>query len=321
MKLPCAILSLLILAASLAACSVQPSDSDEDFDADADDIVDSSEAALAKTNDNRGFFKVLRRDDRECAAPHCGGYWVKRLNREGKKELCANGKKALECYVSGFDLKGMGMVLEQEAEASAAIRDGKAFIKARVVTNTVGKKKVARLAVDEVWTPQTGSTPEGTVYRARLTDKKRPKSTTAFELNSDERHKVPAPDFENLEVPPSVEALARATEALDTNKGILVAGSVANSKLSVSEYYIRMKPQQFCGGFLSVKCKKVNEYCDFGEFAGCGRADGGGVCRPKPDVCTAEVDPVCGCDRKTYSNACAAAAAGVSVDYPGSCEN
>jgi hypothetical protein len=51
----------------------------------------------------------------------------------------------------------------------------------------------------------------------------------------------------------------------------------------------------------------------------CGRADGGGICRPRPEGCAAVFDPVCGCDGETYSNGCTANAAGVAVDYEGEC--
>ena len=48
--------------------------------------------------------------------------------------------------------------------------------------------------------------------------------------------------------------------------------------------------------------------------------DAPGVCVPKLDVCDPVIDPVCGCDDKTYSNACSAEAAGVSIKRKGACE-
>ncbi len=72
-----------------------------------------------------------------------------------------------------------------------------------------------------------------------------------------------------------------------------------------------------CGGFGAFMCEGENEYCDYG--AHCGSGDQSGLCQVKPDGCFTLFDPVCGCDDVTYSNSCFAAAAGVSVQFDGTC--
>jgi hypothetical protein len=63
----------------------------------------------------------------------------------------------------------------------------------------------------------------------------------------------------------------------------------------------------------------ADEFCSrlYGE---CGKP---GKCETRPKECVEHghpiVKPMCGCDGKTYDNACLAAVAGVSVDHEGPC--
>jgi hypothetical protein len=75
---------------------------------------------------------------------------------------------------------------------------------------------------------------------------------------------------------------------------------------------------KLCGGIAGVQCP-AHEYCAFGPEAHCGAGDMSGTCAKVPDACIQLVDEVCGCDDKTYGNACMAAQAGVSVVAKGSC--
>lgn len=74
-----------------------------------------------------------------------------------------------------------------------------------------------------------------------------------------------------------------------------------------------------CGGLQGLACGP-GQYCAFPQTGFCGAADQTGVCMPRPEACTMEYSPVCGCDDQTYSSACIAAAAGTSVAYPGECQ-
>lgn len=78
--------------------------------------------------------------------------------------------------------------------------------------------------------------------------------------------------------------------------------------------------QKRCGGFAGFVCADEGDYCFYEESQSCGFADQMGSCKVRPDACAAVVGtPVCGCDGKTYADACHAAVAGISVRSQGPC--
>lgn len=309
----------------------------EDLELDLTDSSEEIEDAEEKASNsaNTGFFVVTRRDMRRCISPLCGGYFVKRVNAE--KTRCADGNLRNECYVSEITLGGMRLSDREASEFMGSLAEGKALIKARAYRHRFSRTWLGKLKASEGWLGATGSTPDGTFYRVadngtRCVTTPCP-STTAYGLNGAEDHRLIRSNLENTESPAEETSLFQAQNAIGTREGIIIAGGIAIPRClpsardcgpfaSASEFYLKVthREGESCGGFRreQAACGQ-HQYCAWAAGDLCGAADAPGTCQYRAEVCIALYDPVCGCDGRTYGNACNASSAGASILHDGEC--
>lgn len=309
---------LVVLAPALWLLACSGSDSDANAPA-----IDSIAQDLHTTSEP-SYFSV-RRDVRRCAAPRCGGFFVARVNVPSTR--CADGRRRAECYVAELDLATLGLSEDQETELRS---DAERFLlRGEIGPLSGGSPELGSLAVSEAWRGQADAPVPGAFLRVKnegiVCITSPCLSFSAQTLNL----RLPAVPVAELDFSAITDDALEALDQANEVEGVLVSalptivsgpgGRAAG--LDVGDYYVPFEATsvgELCGsrglGFCSA-----DEFCDFPLGADCGRSDAPGQCAVPPEFCIEIFAPVCGCDGQTYPNSCFAQAAGVSVDFSGSC--
>jgi hypothetical protein len=108
-----------------------------------------------------------------------------------------------------------------------------------------------------------------------------------------------------------VRLRARIRPSCRAMSGVIVANGLRRPFLAADCGGERCRPPM-CG---------TNAACDPSAFCRkpVGACNARGACRARPDACLLDLNPVCGCDGRTYPNECAALHDGVNVAHEGAC--
>jgi hypothetical protein len=313
----------------LVACSGEASsEAANPATGDVEQQLETARQKLLPTDagdpERASYFEV-RRDLRRCAAPLCGGFFVRSVNR--LSTVCADGTRNAECYVMDLDLSALGFSDDQSAQIEAAPED--VLLRGELGAEDTTFGQLGVLSVSEAWSGHAGVDPTGPFLRVKnegIVCITSPCLSFSAELLDIPGVSVPvaAVDVSGIGDDPS-DALAQLNEP----DGLIVAGwpEIVRGPggralgIDASEYHVPITAAGTVCGTRGVPPCADGSFCDFPPQSLCGRADGPGVCAPTPEACIEIFAPVCGCDGQTYGNSCEAAAAGVSVDFDGACED
>jgi hypothetical protein len=202
----------------------------------AGELEEDDSSATSVVLEGRGTFYAIRPDDRLCAAPECGGAFVRRVNFAETR--CADGTVLPECYVAAVLLPN-----DMDAPSGESLYRGALSLKPLSDGKSYGVFDAA-----EVWSPDTliGALPEGTFYRiekAEILCVRAPcPSLRQAKLNSS----APAKLLQSLELDVGSDAQRELAQAAARTSGLLVVGSNKPKKeglaLSASQFYRRVAP-------------------------------------------------------------------------------
>src|SRR4051812_40791584 len=149
-----------MLTLTLPACGGQT-------DVPGTDDASLADDAKADRTSGASSYYLIRPDLRRCAAPACGGAFVRRVNFA--TTTCTDGSTAAECYVAAKDYAKAGL----DDNDMSAVSSRPVIVKASIAKTRYASGTYGTLNVSEVWVAAVGAvqnayaTVDGTVYRVR----------------------------------------------------------------------------------------------------------------------------------------------------------
>ena len=184
-------------------------------------------------------FYTIRRDLRRCAAPRCGGYFIKLVNQS--RTRCHNGRFMQECYVASIEWNGQP---EPQNE--------RALVRGSLISWGDRRPALGVLQAREVWLPAGNNQASGTYFRVNDRGVRciaAPCETHhEARLNSTASRNIAGVDLSGTGA--TYEQQHEANTTMISPEGVLVAGvhrrvtgpAGRSQMLKASQFYLRAKP-------------------------------------------------------------------------------
>jgi len=155
-----------VFACALAGCTMAADAPDE-----LDDVSASQAAISGKADHAYTYYEVIA-DLRKCAFPVCGGFFLKRLNRD--TTVCVDGREAESCYTPVLDWSEANLSEDQQSKLTAAAgKDATSsgvfgILRGRfAATNTTPRPELGRFVISEAWVAEGDGVSEGAFVRVK----------------------------------------------------------------------------------------------------------------------------------------------------------
>ncbi len=223
--------ALPLFASSLLVSACAPSDETDELagETSGDEALDGKADSAA---DGAYTYFELSADQRKCASPTCGGFFLTRLNRTST--VCHDHHAKTSCYTPVLDMSESGLsdaAFEKVVEAAnQSIAPGvRAIVRGRFAsTNTTTPvPSLGRFIVTEVWVSQTDAVSDGVFAKIKDNGVRciaAPCSSTSEKgLNTSRSAVIADVDYSEANLPESV--LDAAVQDLFTPSGLIIAGN------------------------------------------------------------------------------------------------